>query len=414
MQATRNRKWYAFSLFILLGFCGVIYFLRHIPQKQDQIDDPGRLIKEKGYFVPLKIQGFTFANIPYLEVTIENQKVPTEIDLGYSGMLSLSSDIIKEIIKKNFIKKIRTYGFRGKTYENDLYEVEKIATESMTFFPVKIQEKNEEFERELLVVGEKKESSINHRGSIGWHLFYNFNLLVDCKHSTFALCDSLDTLKQQGYPVDSFIETSLLLDRDCIDFEAITEAGPLRCMLDTGCTFNLLNKDLETGRNEHMIFTGKDGDQSFLNPENKDLLTFDLEDTQQITHFTVGGKEFGPLTFNRIKSPIAVDAVIGMQFIDYALIFIDFSNRKIYFFEYPPEEEVPSTEFLVKEDRLLFLRLLSPRSRLPTCGISPPHPTCFCLLNMRLPAFLALTPSNVSHLSLTPPFNSSAIEPIGS
>ncbi len=381
MKSIRNKRLYMLSILVLFGtFSTMHFFLKNRSQKGEKVIKS--LSKEEAYFIPLKILGYSSTDMPYLEMIVENETITTKIDLGYDGMLSLPSDIIKKIHTKEFIKRIQTYGMRGKIYENDVYKVNRIKIKNFSFFPVKVKEQNLEFINDALLAGDRNPSDYKF-GTIGWHLFYNFNLLVDCEHSIFALCDSLETLKQHDYPVNSFIETPLLLDRGFIEFEAITEAGPLRCMLDTGATWNLLNKDLENGCNEHMIFTGKEIDPSVLNPENKDLLIFDPEDTQEIVSFKIGGKEFGPLTFDRIKSPIAVDAVIGMEFIDYALIFIDFSNRKIYFFEYPPEEKASSTEFLVKEDHLLFLRLLLPHSCLPACVSPSPPTTRSFLLNVR-------------------------------
>jgi hypothetical protein len=68
----------------------------------------------------------------------------------------------------------------------------------------------------------------DHESRIGWALFHNFNLFIDCENSKIAFCDSLDTLRKQGYPVDFFTETRLLLDRNFIEFEAVTEDGPIR------------------------------------------------------------------------------------------------------------------------------------------------------------------------------------------
>ena len=99
---------------------------------------------------------------------------------------------------------------------------------------------------------------------------------MDCDNSLIAFCDSLDTLRKQGYPVDLFIETPLLLDRNSIEFQAMTEKGPIRCMLDTGSTWNMLNKDIEGGSNDHMIFNPDTIDQHpILNPANSDQMVFD-------------------------------------------------------------------------------------------------------------------------------------------
>jgi hypothetical protein len=353
VKATENRQWYALSVLFLVGICSTLCFLLR-KNSQDKVVGSRHLIKENPYFVPLKIGGFSSANIPYLKMNIENKALIAEIDLGCDEEICLPSEIIKELRTKKFIKRNRSYGFRGKTYESDVYRVEEVNIETMSFFPVKAEEINLEFEHDGNL-GEKKETSTYDLGRVGWCLFRNFNLLVDSKHSTLALCDSLETLRKQGYPVNSFTEASLLLDSGFIEFEATTEAGMLRCMLDTGCTLNMLNKDLEEGAsNDHRIFTSGKGDQSFLNPENKNLLTFDSTDVQELSAFNIGGKDFGPITFNRIKSPVPIDAIIGMEFFFSNLVFIDFFNCKLYIFEYPSEEKVLITLDEVKKIQAIF------------------------------------------------------------
>ena len=203
------------------------------------------------------------------------------------------------------------------------------------------EEANLEFEEDV-DLGEEKPVESN-LGRVGWCLFYNFNLLVDCQHCMLALCDSLQTLKEQGYPVDSFTEAPLLLDRGLIEFETATDENILRCILDTGSTWNMLNKDLKNGSNDHMTFTSTNTDQYLvLNPENRNFLTFDPKNVCEIPTFKIQGKEFGPLTFNCIKSPLSIEAIIGMEFFESTLVFIDFANRKIYFYELPVEKEIPT------------------------------------------------------------------------
>ena len=334
MKVQKNRKWYAFSIFLILGTCITLYFsLRKTSQEKTL--SSRLLTKKNSYFVPMKINGFSSGNIPYFSVHIENREVTAKIDLGYEGDIALPSSIIKKLHAKKFIARKSTYGLKGKTYKCDVYELAKIHTENMSFFPVRAEETNPEFEHDVNL-GEEEKLLKGDLGRVGWCLFHNFNLLIDCEHSTLALCDSLETLKSRGYPVDSFTETSLLLDRGFIEFEAQTEAGMLRCVLDSGSTWNMLNKDLENSCNSHMIFTPENVDQySILNPENKSLMSFDSKDHLEVSIFNIGGKEFGPMTFNRIKSPMAIDAIIGMEFFEDTLIFIDFFNRKIYFFEHP-------------------------------------------------------------------------------
>ena len=71
-----------------------------------------------------------------------------------------------------------------------------------------------------------------------------------------------------------------------------------------------------------------------LNPENADQMIFDPEDVYEMPVFKVLAiKIFVLATFQKIKTPLEIDAIIGMEFLDSKLALIDFSNLKIYFYE---------------------------------------------------------------------------------
>ena len=118
-----------------------------------------------------------------------------------------------------------------------------------------------------------------------------------------------------------------------------TEAGPLRCVLDTGSTWNLLNKDLQDQSLDHrqIDLDHIHEKRPILNTENENLLTLNPEDCWDAKTFQINGKEFGPVDFMKMKSPLGLDAIIGMEFIEQHLIFIDFRNEKIYFSKLPEE-----------------------------------------------------------------------------
>ncbi len=208
---------------------------------------------------------------------------------------------------------------------------------------MRIAEENAESAKDAVLKKGEKEINEDHLGTIGWCVFKPVNVLLDCEHSAIVACDSLDTLKKQGYLADSFIEATLLLDRGSLDFEVVTEMGPLRCTLDTGTTWNLLNKDLEHLQQDHRLIDlnhlMKEGSTKF-NLTNEDLLIFNLEDEWEAKNFQINGKEFGPVNFVKIGSPLGLDAIIGMEFIDDHLIFIDFKKEKIYFSELPEQRSL--------------------------------------------------------------------------
>lgn len=290
-------------------------------------------LRNKGaYFYPVKFAEFSHYDIPCLALKIEGKQTTAKFDLGFSGDMSLPEEFLMTLKYRPFIRTIKHFGLRGKTYESNIYEIPEIRIDRMSFYKAKVQGSNLEFENDA-IISKEKENDFENLGRIGWKTFYNFNIFIDCENSLMAFCDGLKTLEKQGYPAHSFAKTSLLLDRDFIEFEAMTDLGPLRCVLDTGATCNFLNKDLQRNSNEHMVLNPENADEyRKTNSENKDHMVFNVEYEHEFPVFKIGGQDFGPVNFRKIKIPAEIDAIIGMDFIEDNLIFIDFPQRKIYFY----------------------------------------------------------------------------------
>jgi hypothetical protein len=236
-----------------------------------------------------------------------------ELDLGYRGDLVVTTKSIDFFPSKDFICEKPMYGIRGKKYSTNLYRIPKLQIGKMIFLKPVLQEELEAFIKDSTFVQDGAEPSPRDIGRLGWELFYNVNLLVDLKNSQIAFCDSLETLENQGYSIQSLTKIPLLLDQGLIELEVETSKGPLRCMLDTGATWNILN---------HEIDDGKSIDQAVWEPEN--ILKFHS--------FKIGEKEFGPINFHLIpiKIPIHIQAILGMEFFQDHLVFLDFERKTAY------------------------------------------------------------------------------------
>ncbi|HEV8052275.1 MAG TPA: hypothetical protein VGP47_07265 [Parachlamydiaceae bacterium] len=127
------------------------FLLKKAPQKE-MIDN--KLIKEEGYFIPLRICGYSQSNLPFVEVEIEDKIIPVIVDLGFQGMFSLPSTLLKNINEKKWVKSTRSYGIKGPIYENDIYEVENIKIGNMLFPSVQIKEKSLDNMNEGVLTGE--------------------------------------------------------------------------------------------------------------------------------------------------------------------------------------------------------------------------------------------------------------------
>lgn len=292
---------------------------------------------KRPYFEPIKITQF-YSNLPYVEIDIDGQLMPAKLDLGFDGELCVPHQFMEAIHNKSFLHPVCYLGIRGKKYHSELYVLPKIKIGRLNLFKTKAQLTSPEFEHDTIlytedgVDGSPSPYDYSSGGTIGWKLFQHMNLFLDFNHAIAAFCDSLNTLILRGYPIESFSEAPLLINRNLIEFEAVTEEGPLRCVLDTGASYSYLN----TYRRSTERISPKEMDfQPRLNPNNADLMAANQNDRIEFKSFECGQKEFGPILFRHLDTPLDIQAIIGMDFIASKLIFVDFANQKIYFSDAP-------------------------------------------------------------------------------
>lgn len=265
-------------------------------------------IIEKPFFLSLPFTGMSPAGIPYCTVLIEDQNVIAKIDLGYEGSLSLPSSVLNKIHHKQALSPSSGYGLNGKIYPINVYKIKDIAIDHQRFSPLTVEEHHQELEQQMILDHKSTELS-EAIGRIDWKLFHEHNLIINCKNHKLVLFDDIDTLKEKGYPTNHCTTIPFSLDNGFIEFEAHSDMGNVHCILDTGSTWNLYNQK---------------GDQ----------LYFEAKDVFDTSTFQIGSKDFGPITFNRISSPLSLQVIIGMEFFNDTLVIIDFKEKMLYFYEY--------------------------------------------------------------------------------
>ncbi len=248
--------------------------------------------------------------MPCINIEIEGKQIEAEIDVGSNVTVCIAKEILDKIKEKKFIDVNISHGIRGKKYRSYHYEFSEIKLGKATLFRPRGKEMNLDFEKDARINLLENEALISSPIIIGWTFFNPFNLYLDCQKSSIAICDSVETLKKNGCLVDC-VETPLVFIGGLIGFDAVTDEGALRCLLDTGSSHNLLNSKDE-----------KSIDDAFVNPKNKIKISF-----------KIGSQDFGEMRFIRapIKLPAKCDAILGMEFIYFHQIFIDFAKKKIYF-----------------------------------------------------------------------------------
>jgi len=268
--------------------------------------------RDSVYFVSAPIVRFSQVQTPCVDVAIGDTSFVAELDLGLRGDATLTRDLLDQIADKSFVNKRSVYSWRGKKYIEDVYKVPQMKIGGISFDHPKVQAENKAFPEDAILVKAGHERAPRELGRLGWKLFYHTNLFLDFKNSKIIFADSIDTLKKHGYPMDMFVKTPLLLDRGLVEFEAVSINKPIRCVLDTGATWNIFH--METQK---------------LVPE----LVWDPKNTIEVRSFQIGGKDFGTLFAHSlpIHLPIKVEAIIGMEFLSDKSVFIDFRKKLLYF-----------------------------------------------------------------------------------
>src|SRR5579863_6714207 len=119
MIRIKNRRYLrAFTVTLCICVLAVFCLLRK-PYYKSPLEVPG-FFNEKGYFVPLKISGFSRCNSPQIEVKIENHTISSEIDLGWKGGIALPPAILHSLCNKTYIGRYPFCGLKGRVYESDV------------------------------------------------------------------------------------------------------------------------------------------------------------------------------------------------------------------------------------------------------------------------------------------------------
>ena len=271
--------------------------------------------KDSSYFKPIHVTKWTKGDSPCLLIQLGERIISAQLDLGFRGDCSIGSELLDQINDKKKIGSKIMYGFQGKPERKNVFQLPNIRIGSQSFDLPRAQEEAQDYRARASFTKDGSKPSPGQPARIGWEMFQNTPLLLDLKNQKIAFCDSIATLKKEGYAIKRFVHTPLMLERGLVEVEVQTDKGSLRCVLDTGCTFNVLN-----GENE----------QNKSMPE----LLWNEENFYTSTKFQINNAEFGPVTFRQfpIRIPIHIDAMLGMEFLLDHIIFLDFPNHVAYFY----------------------------------------------------------------------------------
>ncbi len=285
------KKGFLIALFLITIYCGFYLFVF-----SNGIRKSNTIIENANFISFIPIEKCSEIEIPCVNLKIEDKIFSVEIDLGFRGCLALFPQILEQISDKTLVGNTERYGFRGIQHSYPVYSIPQFEIGDVTFSKVNVLEESEEIYEEAVVTKNKEETLSPEQGKLGWNVFTLFNLLLDCKNGLIAFCNSTEMLKKHGYHMDTFAKAPLFLDDGFVEFTAETEQGPLRCILDTGCTLNIMNKNIE-------------GDPEDLLLDPKHLIRHQF---LKVDHL-----DLGPIIFRSlpVKIPVHIEAFLGMEFI---------------------------------------------------------------------------------------------------
>lgn len=267
---------------------------------------------KKSYFIELPITSWTktLYPCPCIDIRVENLTVSSQIDLGFSSLVSFDEKILSQISDKINLEPKKTYGFNGKIFEKKVFEIPFMWMSGVKISDPVVQQNVSEFHENSRVFKETEEPTEDRMGTIGWQMFEHLNVMLDTNNQKVVVCDSFDRLKEAGYKIDAFTKTPLFYDRGFVEIDIKTSTGIKRCILDTGCTTNMLNDSSLIGQTK-----------------------FDSDNCTTFPDFYISHMNFGPVDFLHLPLgiPFQVDLILGMDFFSKNVVFLDFKNNMAYF-----------------------------------------------------------------------------------
>jgi hypothetical protein len=259
------------------------------------------------------------ARIRCLQAEIEGISFLAQLDLGYSGVLSLPKHLLDQLTHKCDAGTVHFASIKGKKYESPVFTIPSLNIEDLALVNFPAEEGNLEYERDASLRTKKNLGPSDIAARIGWQAFIGTVVLLDFRKGIAICCDSLETLKEKGYPLEQFVSTHFLPSEQFIEFEANIDNRKVKCIIDTGCTLNLIH--IHSRVEESNL-----GDVDFNNP----LLP---------TMLSIGEHNLGPCVFYKTHLPFGVEAIVGIDFLETQIVCIDFINNTIHLYQIPEDLE---------------------------------------------------------------------------
>jgi|JI10StandDraft_1071094.scaffolds.fasta_scaffold08437_2 hypothetical protein len=263
--------------------------------------------------------GLSSADLPFVEVFVEEKPYFIAIDLGSFQELELFSTLL-EPATKTFCGVDQWTNYKGIEYHCLKYLLPKVKIGSLTFKKVAATASIPGRERDSTIWENPtaRELYPNTVGSLGRNFFKKKSILLDMQNSRMVLTSGVKKIEKAGYNLDLFLKLPFTESSLGIVLDVETDLGKKRLLLDTGFTYTMLHEFLYPEKGEKKRCS-----------HDLPILTSHL--------FGINDVDFGEQDLHFIKMAReleAVDGMIGMDFIKNHVIYIDFP-RKILYLEKP-------------------------------------------------------------------------------
>jgi len=283
------------------------------------------LLKKKTYYVPMPTK-VSIANIPLIEVDIQNAKYLLKMDLGSKFQLTLSEHVLDQLNKKN-AGTLLGRDMYGNAYETPAYLIPLIKIGDFSWVDVMVNRESNDFTSKTTLwvdTNKSKDYFEDRMGTIGRGLLEKRNLLLDFHNSIIFISNDIKRLKKSGYFLEEFRKCSFEIGRTGLILIINTDVGKIRFSLDTGSTVSFIRSS----------FLPND-----ISKKKKHGLSFVIT-----SKFEMAGKDFGNmhLYLQDITPELSeIDGILGMDFLKNHIVYIDYQDKVIYVGDSAPRTASP-------------------------------------------------------------------------
>lgn len=262
--------------------------------------------------LPIKIDT---SGLPCIDVHIEDKTYPILIDSGSFIEFELHSNLLNSIRKIPFGSE-QWINFQGINFDCPRYILPTIKIGSSVFKNIKVTALPQEQKDHSLIWKNHNHSNdtFTFVGSLGRSFFNKKCMLLDVAQSKLILSNHPKHFEQQGYNLKKFINVSTIQSSFGFLLKIDTDIGIKKFLLDTGCTYTILNESY------------------YPQSITKEITRHGMK-TYTTRLFALEGIDFGhqELHFQNISEKFNdLDGALGMDFIKKHVIYIDFIHNQLY------------------------------------------------------------------------------------